>query len=86
MYGYSESETLGKTVEMIIPPEIREEYFDYAQRTKSKEDIPPFRTKRLAKNGRQMDVMIVFKGLKDENGQVDSVVLIERKIEGQQKL
>jgi PAS domain S-box-containing protein len=80
MYGYTESEALGRQVEMIIPPEVREEETKVLQRIRTGEKVEHHETVRLSKEGKRIDVSLTISPLRDSTGKTFGVCKIARDI------
>src|SRR5262252_1333551 len=51
LFGFSESESVGKSIAIIIPPELREEESNLLVRLHAGERIDHFETRRLTRDG-----------------------------------
>jgi len=80
MYGYSESEALGKQVEMIVPPELREQEAGILRGLGSGERIEHHETVLLAKDGKRIDVSLTISPLRDSTGKLVGASKIARDI------
>ncbi|MFG6469265.1 PAS domain S-box protein [Roseateles sp. BYS87W] len=70
MFGYSAVEAVGQPVQMLIPPEREAEEARILQALARGEQVPPFRTVRLAKDGRRVDISAQVSPLRDASGQI----------------
>ena len=80
MYGYTESEALGRQVAMMIPPELREQEAGILRRLGSGERIERHETVRLAKDGKRIDVSLTISPLRDPTGKIFGASKIARDI------
>jgi PAS domain S-box-containing protein len=80
MYGYTESEALGRKGTMIIPPELREEEAKVLQRLRTGEKVEHHETVRLSKEGKRIDVSLTISPLRDSTGNIFGVSKIARDI------
>ena len=76
MFGYSAVEAIGRPVSMILPPEERSAVEQKLQQTLRGEDVPPYETRRVTKDGRIIDVLASVSPVKDRTGSVTSVSII----------
>ena len=70
MFGYSESEAVGRQISLIIPPDKLAEEAQILERLGRGERIDHFETQRVAKDGRVLDVSLTLSPLKDGQGRV----------------
>jgi len=90
MFGYSADEMIGQTIYKIIPEERRAEEPEILTRLKNGERIEHFETKRLTKNGTELDVSLTISPIKDTQGNIIGLSKIarditEKKLEEQRK-
>jgi two-component system CheB/CheR fusion protein len=78
MYGYSEAEALKMNISDIVPEESRHETSDMIKKIFEGETIASFKTKRLTKDGRIIDVWLTVTIIKDEVGNPQTVATTER--------
>ena len=76
MFGYSAVEAIGRSISMILPPEERSAVEQKLQQTLRGEDVPPYETRRVTKDGRVIDVLASVSPVKDRTGSVTSVSII----------
>lgn len=79
LYGYTEDEALQMNIADLIPDD-QQETTGYIKQIASGELTESFETKRIAKNGKVLDVWITATSLKDDSGNVDSIATTERDI------
>lgn len=70
MFGYTAAEAVGQPVLMLVPPEREAEELRILASLARGEQVPPFRTVRLAKDGRRLDVSAQVSPLRDAAGRV----------------
>ena len=70
IYGYSESEVLGKSIAILIPPEIENEMQRILDKIKAGEHIEHFETIRKKKDGRLINISVTISPIMDTNGKV----------------
>jgi PAS domain S-box-containing protein len=80
MFGFRESEIIGKNIETIIPPDRRLEEAVILERLKGGEAIEGFETIRVAKDGSPRRVALCIAPIRDASGQVVAGVKFARDI------
>jgi two-component system, chemotaxis family, CheB/CheR fusion protein len=78
LYGWSETEALALNVRTLIPEERQGGELAVMQRLSRSEALEPYRTQRITKNGRTVDVCLTATALVNEAGQVYAVATTER--------
>jgi PAS domain S-box-containing protein len=80
LFGYTEKEMIGESITKIIPPErINEEYRILSQLREGK-NVEHFETKRMAKDGKLIDVSLTSSPIKDPGGNIIGASKIARNI------
>jgi PAS domain S-box-containing protein len=79
-YGYTEAEALGKNVREIVAEPDREAALTLIQNIKQGKLVKSFELRRLAKDGRVLDVWLTSTLLRDEKGQPVAIATTERDI------
>jgi PAS domain S-box-containing protein len=80
LLGYSSEEAIGKPMLLIVPPELAHEERDILARIAKGERIEHFETRRVRKDGGQIDVAVTISPLRDESGRVIGASTIARDI------
>jgi PAS domain S-box-containing protein len=80
VFGYSSAEILGKTSEILVPPERSREESDLLARIGRGERVDHFETIRVQKSGTKIDVSVTISPIKDSNGVVVGASKIARDI------
>ncbi len=70
LFGYSADEVIGKSIQIIYPPDRLDEFQNIPERLKRGESIDHFDTVRVAKDGRRIDVSINETLFRDAQGSV----------------
>ena len=70
MYGYQAAETLGRSIEMIIPEDRLEELRAVDRKLVRGERVAPFETVRVTRDGRRIDVALTISPIIDADGRV----------------
>jgi two-component system CheB/CheR fusion protein len=78
MYGWSEAEALAMNVRDRIPEGLREEALAEVLRLSHDEILEPGRMRRLAKDGRILEVQVTATALVNETGQIYAIATTER--------
>lgn len=80
MYGYTEAEVLGKSIQIIIPSEKKEEFSNLLKRVNEGEKIEDIITQRLTKDGKLVDVLLSFIPFTDSTGKIIGASTIHKDI------
>ena len=80
MFGFPESEAVGKPIYLIIPDDKRDEEADILRRLKLGERIEPFQTTRRHRDGRMVPISITISPIKGRAGQLVGASSIARDI------
>ena len=70
MYGYPAAEVIGRSIEMLVPADRREELRGMDERLARGERVPPLETVRLTRDGRRIDVALTMSPIIDHTGAV----------------
>jgi PAS domain S-box-containing protein len=73
LFGYSAEEVIGKSIMIIIPPELQYEEHDILSRIVKGQRIEHFETVRVAKDGRRLDVSLTISPVLNREGRVIGV-------------
>lgn len=85
MFGYSESEAIGKHISLIIPPSrLNEEDFIISQ-VKAGKRVDHFETVRVAKDGHEVPISLTVSPIYDDQGKVTGASKIARDISERKK-
>ncbi|HTT53493.1 MAG TPA: PAS domain S-box protein [Streptosporangiaceae bacterium] len=80
MYGYAPEEIIGQNVAILIPPDRRDELGPILDRLRRGEQVPPFETKRLCKDGAVLDVSVCISPILDTRGRVTGASTVARDV------
>jgi PAS domain S-box-containing protein len=69
-YGYTAAEAIGRSIELIVPEDRREELRSIHERLRRGERVPPFETVRVTRDGRRIDVQLTMSPIIDAEGAV----------------
>ncbi|MGF7190688.1 two-component system CheB/CheR fusion protein [Robbsia andropogonis] len=78
MYGYTEAEALCLSVSDLLPPGAREDHHDFILHALDNQALHSYETRRVAKDGRVLEIWLSMSILLDEAGNAVSVSSTER--------
>jgi two-component system CheB/CheR fusion protein len=78
MYGWSEAEALAMNIRDLITESRRAEESPIVQQLCRAEVLEPYRTQRVAKDGRIVEVWLTATALVNEAGEVYAIATTER--------
>lgn len=79
-YGYTASEVIGRPITLIAPPDRHDELAEILERLKGGERIRHFETRRVAKDGRRVDISLSVFPVVDAEGKTVSAANIARDV------
>jgi PAS domain S-box-containing protein len=80
VFGYSADEAVGKSIELIVPPDRKEEIRDILRRIGWGESIEHNETVRLRKDGRTVEVSLSISPIRNSSGAIIGASKIARDI------
>ncbi len=80
IFGYEESEVLGLSINLIVPPELQDEEKEILKRISRGEHIDHYETVRVAKDGRRVNVSLTVSPLHDKSGKIIGASKVARDI------
>ena len=80
LFGYTADEAIGEPIAMLVPPVLRDEQSDILARIQSGERVDPLETRRVAKDGREIDVSLRVSAIHNGSGEVTGASSITRDI------
>ncbi|HET9183580.1 MAG TPA: PAS domain S-box protein [Candidatus Angelobacter sp.] len=80
LFGYASQEIIGKSVLLIVPPELHDEELEIFRKLRAGERIHRRETQRLTKDGRKLDVSLTISPIRDGAGNVIGASSISRDI------
>jgi PAS domain S-box-containing protein len=86
IFGYTESEVVGRSIAIIIPEDRLQEEDGVLARIRAGQAIQHFETKRRTKNGDLIDVSLSISPIRDTGGEVIGASKIARNITEQKRL
>ena len=85
VYGYKDEEMIGMPINIIIPPSLKKEVNEFYKRVRKGEIIEDFQTKRICKNGKEVDVSLNLSGIRDEKGEIKGIAVVGHDITKQKQ-
>jgi len=85
LFGYTQEEILGRSVQVLIPPDRRAEEMDILANLFDGRVVPPFETVRLAKGGRPLELSVTISPILDAGGRIVGGSKIARDIGPQRR-
>lgn len=76
LYGYRESEAIGRHIRLIIPEDRQSEADFIQEETEKGNAIPPFETIRVSKSGARLHVLLSVAPIQSETGDVTGASMI----------
>ena len=70
LFGYNAEEAIGQPVQMLIPPDRRDEEMHILSVLTSGRSVPSFDTQRLLRDGRLVDVSVTISPIRSAQGQI----------------
>ena len=83
MYGWSEAEALAMNICDLSAESQREEALAVVQRLSQSEILEPYRTQRIAKDGRTVEVVLTATTLVNEAGRIYAIATTERQVKAE---
>ena len=80
LFGYTSAEAVGRSITLIIPPELIDEEQKILQKLRRGERIEHFETVRVSKAGRRIDISLTISPVRDHDGRTIGVSKIARDI------
>ena len=80
LFGYTESEAVGRPITIIVPDDLRDEAQDISRRVRNGEHIQRYETVRIKKEGKQIDVSVTISPISDSKGKIVGICRIARDI------
>ncbi|MDB6023724.1 MAG: Multi-sensor signal transduction histidine kinase, partial [Pedosphaera sp.] len=80
LYGYQAEEAIGRSIQMLIPPDRPEEEERIIERLRRGGIVNHFETVRLRKDGRRLDVSMTISPILDREGSISGTSKIARDI------
>ena len=85
MFGFTEQEALGKPISIIGTPDRIDEFKDIIEKVKKGIKVERYETQRKRKDGTIVDVSVTVSPVKNENGKIIGLSVIDRDITSQKQ-
>jgi len=85
IYGWTEAEALKMNIRSLIPKSRREEELAVLKKLSQAEVLKPYRTQRLSKDGRIVEICLTVTSLVNEANEIYAISTIEREIKFENK-
>ena len=85
LFGYRPDEVIGKSIALLIPPELQEEEEQILRRLSAGERIEHIDTVRLTRDGRRVEVSVTASPIRDSQGRIIGASKIARDITGRKR-
>lgn len=86
IFGYSESEMIGRSMKLLVPPERVDEESNILRRIARGENIKHFETIRLGKDGSRIEISATISPVTDATGKIIGASNIARVIDERKRL
>lgn len=86
LFGYSQSEAIGRSIDLLIPPELRSQEREILDRIRHGGRIDHFETIRVTKDGRRLDISLTVSPVRDESGRVIGASKVARDVTERKQL
>src|SRR3954470_19508360 len=80
LYGYATAEMLGQSIAVLVPPELRGRTGNLLEKVHAGEVVRQLDTRRMAKDGRRIDVSISMAPIRDAAGNIVGAAAFTRDI------
>src|SRR4029453_3355887 len=80
IFGYTEAETIGRSIRIIIPPDRQHEEDEVLRRVRAGDYVEHFQTVRRRKDGTEIDISLSISPIKSRTGEVIGASKIARDI------
>ena len=80
LYRYTSAEAIGNNIDIIIPPDLRDEHSAMVEMSLADQPVENFETVRAAKDGRRIDVSLSIRPVKSSSGEIVGLAKITRDI------
>jgi PAS domain S-box-containing protein len=85
IFGYKAGEIIGQSITLLIPPELLNQEPQILAKMRAGERIDHFKTVRVRKDGRRIDVSLTISPVRNQQGEIVGVSKIARDISEQKK-
>jgi PAS domain S-box-containing protein len=86
LFGYKAAEIIGRSITLIIPPELHPDEATILRKIRAGEKIDHFETVRISKSGERLDVSLSISPIRNERGEIIGAAKIVRNITENKKI
>jgi PAS domain S-box-containing protein len=83
LYGLTAAEAIGRSIEVIVPADLRDEHQSLLARSLGGESVENFETVRTTKDGRRIHVLVSVRPVKSSTAAIVEVITITRDLSAQ---
>src|SRR6516164_4316087 len=80
LFGYTDAETIGQPITILIPPELRDEENKILEKLRTGECIEHYETVRVTNTGKRINVSLTISPMRDSTGKIVGFSKIARDI------
>jgi len=80
LYGYTDEEAVGRSVSLLIPPDLSDEIHAILERLRRGESIDRYQTERVTKDGKRIYVSLTISPMRDSAGRLSGASTIAHDI------
>jgi PAS domain S-box-containing protein len=80
IFGYTEDEAIGQPINILIPPELREDERKILEKLRAGERVEHYETIRVTKAGKRVNVSLSISPIRDASGKITGISKIARDI------
>jgi len=80
IYGYSAAEVVGRSIALLIPPELPDELDSILEAIRREEHIEHYETVRVRKDGQRIQMSLTISPIRDAGGRVVGASMIARDV------
>lgn len=80
LYGYPAAEVVGRSVSLLVPPEMEDDTKVLLARLRAGESVRHYETVRMARDGRRLRVSLTISPIHDETGRIVGASTIARNV------
>jgi PAS domain S-box-containing protein len=79
-YGYEASEIVGRSIDLLVPQDLKQEERDILRRVARGEHVAHYETRRLHRDGTEIEISLTISPLRDRSGVIIGASSIQRDI------
>ena len=80
LFGFTPEEVIGRSITLLIPPELQDQEISILERLRKGERIDHFETVRVTKSGKRLDVSLTISPVRDSKGRIIGASKVARDI------